>query len=105
MFHESSHYSERERLLASTSDPIVIASAARTPVGSFQGVFSAVPAPQLGAAAIKAAVERAGVDPAAIAVEVTASHVGMAVDPRVIDHVTEALRRTAAPTITLASAG
>lgn len=49
--------------MASTSDPIVIASAARTPVGSFQGVFSAVPAPQLGAAAIKAAVERAGVDP------------------------------------------
>lgn len=49
--------------MAHTSDPIVIASAARTPVGSFQGVFSAVPAPQLGAAAIKAAVERAGVNP------------------------------------------
>ncbi|MBC8366224.1 acetyl-CoA C-acetyltransferase [bacterium] len=41
---------------------VVIVSAARTPVGSFLGSFSDVPAPQLGAAAIKAAVERAGVD-------------------------------------------
>jgi pimeloyl-ACP methyl ester carboxylesterase len=49
---------------------------------------------------------RACVDPAAIPVEVTASHVGMAVDPRVIDHVTEALRRTAESSGTaLASAG
>jgi triacylglycerol lipase len=39
---------------------------------------------------------RACVDPQATAVEVTASHVGMAVDPRVIEHVTSALRRTAA---------
>jgi pimeloyl-ACP methyl ester carboxylesterase len=39
---------------------------------------------------------RACVDPAATQVEVTASHVGMAVDPRVIDHVTEALRRVVA---------
>ncbi len=60
----SEHYSEREMPMASTaSDPIVIASAARTPVGSFQGAFANVPAPQLGAAAIKAAVERAGVNP------------------------------------------
>nr|WP_278249563.1 alpha/beta fold hydrolase [Nocardioides sp. IC4_145] len=36
---------------------------------------------------------RACIDPAAEPVEVTASHVGMAVDPRVIDHVTSALRR------------
>jgi pimeloyl-ACP methyl ester carboxylesterase len=48
---------------------------------------------------------RACVDPAAIAVEVTASHVGMAVDPRVIDHVAEALRRPAAADVPLASAG
>jgi triacylglycerol lipase len=49
---------------------------------------------------------RACVDPAAIPVEVTASHVGMAVDPRVIDVVTEALRRTAEASATaLASAG
>jgi triacylglycerol lipase len=38
---------------------------------------------------------RACVDPDALPVEVTASHVGMAVDPRVIAHVVEALRRTA----------
>ncbi len=37
---------------------------------------------------------RACVSPAAHAVEVTASHIGMAVDPRVIDHVVVALRRT-----------
>jgi pimeloyl-ACP methyl ester carboxylesterase len=39
---------------------------------------------------------RACVDPIANAIEVTASHVGMAVDPRVIEHVITALRRTAA---------
>ena len=49
---------------------------------------------------------RACVDPEAAAVEVTASHVGMAVDPRVIQHVTAALQRTAADEATeLASAG
>ena len=42
---------------------IVIASAARTPVGSFNGAFANVPAHELGAAAITAALERAGVDP------------------------------------------
>ncbi|MDZ7822914.1 MAG: acetyl-CoA C-acetyltransferase [Ahrensia sp.] len=42
---------------------IVIASAARTPVGSFLGAFANVPAHELGAAAIKGALERAGVDP------------------------------------------
>jgi acetyl-CoA C-acetyltransferase len=40
-----------------------ILSAARTPVGSFGGTLSTVPAPQLGATAIKAALERAGVQP------------------------------------------
>lgn len=44
-------------------DPIVIASAARTPVGSFNGAFATVPAHELGAAAIRGALERAGVDP------------------------------------------
>ncbi|WP_350335513.1 acetyl-CoA C-acetyltransferase [Coralliovum pocilloporae] len=43
---------------------IVIASAARTPVGSFNGALSSVPAHELGAVAIKAALERASVDPA-----------------------------------------
>ncbi|WP_354681392.1 acetyl-CoA C-acetyltransferase [Cupriavidus plantarum] len=44
-------------------DPIVIVSAARTPMGAFQGELSALTAPQLGAAAIRAAVERAGLKP------------------------------------------
>jgi acetyl-CoA C-acetyltransferase len=43
-----------------------IVGAARTPIGKFQGALSAIPAPQLGAIAIRAAVERAGVDPATI---------------------------------------
>src|SRR5215204_2061675 len=42
---------------------IVIASAARTPVGSFNGAFAAIPAHALGTIAIKAAMERAGVKP------------------------------------------
>ncbi len=40
-------------------DPIVIVAAARTPIGGFQGVFTAKTAPQLGAAAIEAALARA----------------------------------------------
>ncbi len=43
---------------------IVIAAAARTPVGSFNGALSSVPAHDLGTTAIKAAMERASVDPA-----------------------------------------
>jgi len=43
------------------SESIVIVGAARTPMGSFQGDFSALSAHDLGGAAIKAAVERAGV--------------------------------------------
>jgi acetyl-CoA C-acetyltransferase len=44
------------------SDPIVIVSAARTPMGSFQGDFSTLAAHDLGGAAIRAAVERAGLN-------------------------------------------
>jgi acetyl-CoA C-acetyltransferase len=43
------------------ADPIVIVSAARTPIGGLLGELSSLPAYQLGAVAIKAAVERAGV--------------------------------------------
>ena len=43
------------------SDPIVIVSAARTPIGGLLGDFSSLAAHQLGAIAIKAAVERAGI--------------------------------------------
>jgi acetyl-CoA C-acetyltransferase len=44
-----------------STDPIVICSYARTPMGGMQGALSSVAATQLGAVAIKAAVERAGV--------------------------------------------
>ena len=43
------------------SDPVVIASYARTPMGGFQGALSGVKATELGAVAVRAAVERAGV--------------------------------------------
>ena len=43
------------------SDPVVIVSGARTPMGSFQGVFADVDAPALGARAIAAALQRSGV--------------------------------------------
>ena len=46
------------------NDPIVIVGLARTPMGAFQGELAGLTAPQLGAAAIKAAVERAGISPA-----------------------------------------
>jgi acetyl-CoA C-acetyltransferase len=48
---------------APTQDPIVILSYARTPMGAFQGQLASVPATELGAAAVRAAVERAGVAP------------------------------------------
>ena len=44
-----------------SNDPVVIVSVARTPMGGFQGDFKGLTAPELGAAAIRAAVERAGV--------------------------------------------
>ena len=46
---------------SSLSDPIVIVGAARTPMGGFQGALKDVAAPKLGATAIAAALERAGV--------------------------------------------
>ena len=49
-----------------TTDSVVIASYARTPMGGMQGALSGVSATQLGATAIRAAVERAGVKPDAI---------------------------------------
>ncbi len=45
-----------------SADPIVISSYARTPIGAFQGSLSGVDAPQLGATAVKAALERAGIN-------------------------------------------
>ena len=46
--------------MTTTSDPIVIVGAARTAMGSFQGMFATATAPELGGVAIKAAVARAG---------------------------------------------
>lgn len=43
------------------TNPVVIIGAARTPMGGFQGDFGSTPAPELGAAAIKAAVERSSI--------------------------------------------
>jgi acetyl-CoA C-acetyltransferase len=50
----------------SIPDPIVIAAAARTPIGGFQGDLKDATAPQLGSAAIRAAIERAAIAPDAI---------------------------------------
>ena len=50
--------------MATTNDPIVIVGAARTPMGGFQGDFASLTASDLGAVAIRAAVERAGIRPA-----------------------------------------
>ncbi len=44
-------------------DEIVVVSAARTPVGSFNGAFGTTPAHELGAVAVRAAMERAGLSP------------------------------------------
>src|SRR4051794_9005014 len=44
-----------------SSDPVIIASYARTPMGAFQGALASVKATDLGAAAVKAALQRAGV--------------------------------------------
>ncbi|MBO9551264.1 acetyl-CoA C-acyltransferase [Pseudomonas sp.] len=44
------------------NDPIVIVSAVRTPMGGLQGDLKSLTAPQLGSAAIRGAVERAGID-------------------------------------------
>jgi acetyl-CoA C-acetyltransferase len=45
---------------------VVVVGAARTPIGSFLGSLAAVPAPRLGAVAIRAALQRAGVEPTAV---------------------------------------
>lgn len=53
---------------------VVIVSAVRTPIGSFMGALSSVPAPQLGATAIKAALGKIGLEPAKVQ-EVIMGHV------------------------------
>lgn len=55
------HLNMQLREGAQMADPVVIVGMARTPLGAFQGAFSTVPAAELGATAIKAAIERAGI--------------------------------------------
>lgn len=50
-----------------SEDPVVIVSAARTAMGSFQGALADLPAPHLGAVAISAALQRAQLSAAQIA--------------------------------------
>ena len=50
-------------------EDVVILSAARTPIGTFQGVLGGVPAPALGARAIAGAIERAGLEPSDVGQE------------------------------------
>ncbi|KAF2356778.1 Thiolase [Trinorchestia longiramus] len=64
------HYSSSSLSL----NDVVIVSAARTPMGSFRSSLSGLGAPELGAVAIRAAVERSGADPASVG-EVYMGHV------------------------------
>ncbi|HEV7157456.1 MAG TPA: acetyl-CoA C-acyltransferase [Caulobacteraceae bacterium] len=50
----------------SMTDPVVIAAYARTPMGAFQGALAGASATELGAAAVKSAVERAGLAPESV---------------------------------------
>ncbi|GCB70198.1 acetyl-CoA acetyltransferase, mitochondrial [Scyliorhinus torazame] len=56
-------WKHREYSSGPTLNEVVIASAARTPVGSFKGCLSSLTATQLGSIAIRAAIERAGIPP------------------------------------------
>ena len=56
-------YDERKPKKDKAMEDIVIVSAARTPVGSFNGAFAATPAHVLGTVALKAALARAGLSP------------------------------------------
>ena len=73
-----------------SNDPIVIVSAVRTPMGGFQGELKSLTAPQLGAAAIKAAVER---------LSKIGSEVSLFIDAD--ERQIEASRRVGAPAIEL----
>ena len=53
-------------MTSTAADPVVIVSAARTPIGGLLGDLSSLAAHQLGAVAVRAAVERAGVAPEAV---------------------------------------
>ena len=52
-------------MTTNSREPVIV-SAARTPIGRFQGTLAPLSAPELGAVAIRAAIERAGIDPAMV---------------------------------------
>jgi len=58
-----------EHLIAGPHGNIYLVSAARTPIGKFGGALAGVPATELGRVAIRAAVERAGLDPASAEID------------------------------------
>ncbi len=62
--------------MSSSSEPSVILAGARTPIGRFRGALAALNATELGAIAIGAALERAGVDPAAVGYVIMGQAVG-----------------------------
>src|SRR5690606_11093400 len=61
--HRRQHTSKRNHQEHHMSDPIVLVSIARTPMGSMMGSLSGLAAHELGATVIKAAIERAGIQP------------------------------------------
>ena len=52
--------------MSNNKDSVVIVGGARTPMGGMMGSLSDVPAPELGATAIKAAVANSGIDPQSV---------------------------------------
>ncbi|KAF6332377.1 acetyl-CoA acetyltransferase 1 [Rhinolophus ferrumequinum] len=54
-------YAERSYVSKPTLNEVVIVSATRTPIGSFLGSLSSLPAPKLGSIAIQGAIEKAGI--------------------------------------------
>lgn len=57
------------QLIPGPNGHVYLVSAARTPIGKFGGAFAAVPAVELGGVAIRAAVERAGLDPTTVQID------------------------------------
>ena len=55
-------FSASSKRLAMSGSEVFVVSAARTPIGSFQGALASIPAPRLGAEVIRAVVSRAGID-------------------------------------------
>src|SRR3982751_3459970 len=63
VMNRAPHLEEMNMAAERKVQDVVIIGAARTPIGAFQGSLSSLPAPRLGAAAIQAALQRAGLKP------------------------------------------